>query len=67
MPRVVASLARWKRLAPPRSRLPFPRPVSAAITDAFARLGLIHAARAAVVFFFAALYLRPSEALCIRK
>ena len=64
LPRAARSLKGWRRLAPPRQRLPLPRPAMFAIAGAFLAEGRSQMALAIVLGF--ACYLRPAELLALR-
>ena len=62
-PRVVEAKKGWKKLAPPRSRLPCPLPVVAAVVNAYMAEGDLTLALLTITTFV--LYLRPSEGLTL--
>jgi integrase len=65
LPRAWRCITGWRKAVPARSRLPLPWMVWAAVATELVRLG--HRLMAVHVLLMVALYLRPGEALLIRR
>ena len=65
VPRVIRALKGWSRLAPARSRLPLPWLMTMLVINSMMKLRFHTSALATALCF--ALYLRPSEALSLRR